>query len=153
MDARRYRKCAGNRGDWGKAARISHARHAPENTEGDRPAQLFPGAAAAGNPGSDGQRFHADAPPQQCEYLCGWHQWRLRWYLCWIWKGSALPPALCLLGGKRAALSHVQLAIGQHGGGAARSAVRFTLGIETTKEEIDITVDTVRRLTDKLRGR
>ena len=36
---------------------------------------------------------------------------------------------------------------------AARSAVRFTLGIETTKEEIDITVDTVRRLTDKLRGR
>ena len=49
-------------------------------------------------------------------------------------------------------VSHVQLAIGNTEE-AARSAVRFTLGIETTKEEIDITVDTVRRLTDKLRGR
>lgn len=47
--------------------------------------------------------------------------------------------------------SHVQLAIG-NSEKEAQSAVRFTLGPETAKEEIDITVDTLKRLIEKLRS-
>ena len=72
----------------------------------------------------------------------------LRWYLCWIWKGSALPRPLPA---RREAAACPMCSWRSAHEEAARSAVRFTLGIETTKEEIDITVDTVRRLTDKLR--
>ncbi|MCD8149518.1 MAG: cysteine desulfurase [Clostridiales bacterium] len=46
--------------------------------------------------------------------------------------------------------SHVQLAIGNTPA-EARSAVRITLGYETTREEIDYTVDTMKRLVEKLR--
>ncbi len=46
--------------------------------------------------------------------------------------------------------SHVQLAIGNTPA-EARSAVRITLGCETTREEIDYTVDTMKRLIEKLR--
>lgn len=47
--------------------------------------------------------------------------------------------------------SHVQLAIGNTPA-EARSAVRITLGYETTREEIDFTVDTMKRLIEKLRA-
>lgn len=47
--------------------------------------------------------------------------------------------------------SHVQLAIG-NSEKEAQSAIRFTLGPESTKEEIDITADTLKRLTEKLRS-
>ncbi|MCD8217901.1 MAG: cysteine desulfurase [Clostridiales bacterium] len=47
--------------------------------------------------------------------------------------------------------SHVQLAIGNTAA-EARSAVRITLGYETTREEIDYTVDTMKRLIEKLRA-
>ena len=47
--------------------------------------------------------------------------------------------------------SHVQLAIG-NSEEEARSAVRFSLGPETTGEEIDYTMETLKRLTQKLRS-
>lgn len=47
--------------------------------------------------------------------------------------------------------SHVLLAIG-NSEKEAQSAVRFTLGAETTKEEIDVTVDALKRLVEKLRS-
>ncbi|MCD8046929.1 MAG: cysteine desulfurase [Clostridiales bacterium] len=47
--------------------------------------------------------------------------------------------------------SHVQLAIGNTPA-EARTAIRITLGYQTTREEIDIATDTLKRLVTKLRS-
>ncbi len=47
--------------------------------------------------------------------------------------------------------SHVQLAIG-NSPAQAQTAIRITLGPQTTRDELDITVDTLKRLVEKLRG-
>ena len=98
-DACRYRKCAGNRGD-GEGGQISHRAMRQKIQKETALRNYFLGRLLREIPGVTVQRFHADAPPQQCEYLCGWRQWRCAGISAGSGRDLRLR-GLCLLGGKR----------------------------------------------------
>ena len=87
---------------WGKAARISHRAMRQKIQKETALRNYFLGRLLREIPGVTVNGSTQNAPPQQCEYLCGWHQWRC----AGISAGSGRDlrfRGLCLLGGEAAA--------------------------------------------------